>query len=146
MSVCIRRMKKEDVEPVFNLEKLIFGDPWTLRSFLTEVETKDNSYPCVLIKDNLLAGYAVVWYYNGEIHIGNFAVHPDYRRMGLGNKLLKHILEKFKNYDIAYLEVRRSNVAAINLYKKFAFNELYVRDQYYTDNEDAIVMWKKLKH
>ena len=144
MSVTIRRMQKTDIKIVFKLEKEIFNDPWTLESFYTEVVSKNHSYPFVLFNDNLFAGYAVVWYYSGEIHIGNFAIHPDFRRQGLGEYLLLNILEKFKDYNAAYLEVRRSNIAAINLYKKFAFEELYVRENYYSNNEDAIVMCKKL--
>ena len=138
MSVSIRRMQRADVDIVLKFEKEIFSDPWTLGSFLTEIENKQNSYSCVLLKDNLVAGYAVVWYYSGEVHIGNFAVHPDFRKQGLGKKLLTNILDKF-------YEVRKSNMAAISLYKKFAFEELYVRENYYSNNEDAIVMWKKLK-
>lgn len=137
-------MQRADIEIVFKLEKEIFNDPWTLESFLIEVENKQNSYPCVLLKDNLVAGYAVVWYYSGEVHIGNFAIRPSLRRHGLGKKLLTFILDKFNDYKTAYLEVRESNNAAINLYRKFAFEELYVRKKYYSNNEDAIIMWKKL--
>ena len=145
MNVAIRRMQRADVDIILKFEKEIFSDPWTLGSFLTEVENKQNSYPCVLLKDNLVAGYAVVWYYSGEVHIGNFAIHPDFRKQGLGKKLLTKILDKFYDYNAVYLEVRKSNMAAISLYKKFAFEELYVRENYYSNNEDAIVMWKKLK-
>jgi ribosomal-protein-alanine N-acetyltransferase len=137
-------MQQKDVQMVFELEKLIFSDPWTLESFRVEVENRQNSYPCVLEKDNLIAGYAVVWYYSGEIHIGNFAIHPDFRNQCLGQILLENILDKFKAYKSAFLEVRKSNISAINLYKKFAFKELYVREKYYSNTEDAIVMYKKL--
>lgn len=145
MSVRIRRMEKEDIEVVYKLEREIFNDPWSYGSFISEVESTKNTYPCVLLINNIIAGYAVIWYYSGEIHIGNFAINKHYRRRGLGITLLNHILNRFNDHEVAYLEVRKSNRAAINLYKKFAFKELYVRHQYYTDNEDAIVMWKRLK-
>ena len=138
-------MQQADIEVVFKLEKEIFSDPWTRESFEIELENRQNSYPCVLLNDNLVAGYAVVWYYSGEIHIGNFAIHPEFRKQGLGRILLENILDKFNDYNAAYLEVRKSNIAAINLYKKFAFEELYVREKYYSNKEDAMVMWKKLK-
>jgi ribosomal-protein-alanine N-acetyltransferase len=145
VNIVIRRMQTDDVDSIFKLEKSIFSDPWTRSSFEYEVENKNSSYPCVLLKNNIVAGYAVVWYYSGEIHIGNFAIQSASRKQGLGKMLLQHILDKFKNYEIAYLEVRTSNIAAINLYKKFAFEELYIREKYYSNNEDAIVMWKKIK-
>lgn len=138
-------MQISDIDIVFAIEKEIFIDPWTLESFRIEIDNIHNSYPCVLLLDNIVAGYAVVWHYSGEIHIGNFAVHPKYRRQGLGKRLLKHIFNKFYNYNTAYLEVRKSNTAAINLYKSFAFEELYVRKKYYSNNEDAILMWRKIK-
>ena len=145
MSILIRRMEADDVNIVYDLERKSFSDPWTLPSFNYEVGNTQSSYPCVLLKNNKVAGYAVVWYYCGEIHIGNFAISPNYRKQGLGKILLEHILEKFKKYETAFLEVRISNEAAINLYKKFAFEELYIRENYYADNENAVVMWKNLK-
>lgn len=145
MNVTIRRMKISDIDIVFALEQEIFSDPWTIESFRIEINNRQNSYPCVLLLDNLIVGYAVVWYYSGEIHIGNFAVHPGYRKQGLGKRLLRHIFDKFYEYNAAYLEVRKSNIAAINLYKSFTFEELYIRKKYYSNNEDAIVMWRKIK-
>lgn len=138
-------MQISDIDIVFDIEKEIFNDPWTLESFKIEIDNQRNSYPCVLLLDNIVIGYAVVWCYSGEIHIGNFAVHPEYRKQGLGKGLLKHIFDKFDDYNTAYLEVRKSNTAAINLYKSFAFEELYIRKQYYSNNEDAIIMWRKIK-
>jgi [ribosomal protein S18]-alanine N-acetyltransferase len=145
VKIAIRRMQLDDVDTVFELEKEIFDDPWNKESFTVEVESTDNSYPCILLYNNIIAAYAVIWYYSGEVHIGNFAVHKNYRRRGLGINLLNHILDKFNDHEVAYLEVRKSNIGAINLYKKFGFDALYVRSEYYSDKEDAIVMWKKLK-
>lgn len=139
-----RRLQQEDLEIVYELERKIFPDPWSRYSFEYEIENTSASYPCVIIENNSIIGYAVIWFFSNEIHIGNFAIHPEFRGKGFGIKLLTHILEKFESYKAAYLEVRQSNHAAINLYKKFKFKELYVRDAYYSDGEDAVVMEKKL--
>lgn len=144
MNLTIRRMQDDDLQAVHRLETAIFKDPWTYNNFKSEIENNKFSYPCVMLADQSIIGYAVVWYFSTEVHISNFAIHPDHRKKGLGERLLNHILHKFKTYETAYLEVRRSNMAAINLYSKYAFKTLYTRTAYYSDGEDALVMVKYL--
>jgi len=145
MTLQIRRMREEDVDFVAHLEKDIFTDPWPAESFYHEVANTKLSYPCVLTQDSLILGYAVVWYFANELHIGNLAIAPQWQRHGHGERLLKYILEKFSEAEVAYLEVRKSNAAAIRLYEKSGFAPLSVRKGYYSNGEDAIVMFKKMQ-
>lgn len=89
-------------------------------------------------------GFAGLWLMIDEAHITTIAMHPHYRRHGLGEFLLVSLI------DIAYsigakwvtLEVRVSNYTAQNLYRKYGFREAGVRHRYYSDNqEDALIMW-----
>jgi len=91
-----------------------------------------------------IIGFAGLWLMVDEAHITTIAIHPDYRRRGLGELLLVNLI------DIAYtigakwvtLEVRVSNTTAQNLYRKYGFREAGVRRRYYSDNqEDALIMW-----
>ena len=91
-----------------------------------------------------MVGFAGLWLMVDEAHITTIAIHPDYRRRGLGELLLVSLI------DIAYdigarwvtLEVRVSNYTAQNLYRKYGFHESGVRHRYYSDNqEDALIMW-----
>jgi ribosomal-protein-alanine N-acetyltransferase len=91
-----------------------------------------------------IIGFAGLWLMVDEAHITTIAMHPDYRRRGLGEFLLVNLI------DIAYtigakwvtLEVRVSNTTAQNLYQKYGFREAGVRRRYYSDNhEDALIMW-----
>ncbi len=91
-----------------------------------------------------IIGFAGLWLMVDEAHITTIAIHPDYRRRGLGEFLLVNLI------DIAYtigakwvtLEVRVSNTTAQNLYHKYGFREAGVRRRYYSDNqEDALIMW-----
>ncbi|HGY54873.1 MAG TPA: ribosomal-protein-alanine N-acetyltransferase [Caldithrix abyssi] len=143
MTLKIRRMREDDVETVAHLEREIFPDPWSADSFYHEVANTKLSYPCVLTKDSIILAYAVVWFYAGELHIGNLAVRPSRQKQGLGGRLLQHILDRFSQAEVAYLEVRKSNKPAIRLYEKFGFIPLTVRKGYYSNGEDAIVMFKK---
>ena len=145
MSPKIRRMTQKDLLTVSEMEAEIFPDPWIFKSFQTEVNNTTYSYPCVIEIEEQIHGYAVVWFYSGEVHIGNFAIIQNSRKKGFGKLLLEHILHKFSGYEMAFLEVRKSNIPAISLYKKYGFEELYIREFYYANGEDAIVMGRKLK-
>ena len=128
------------------LDKLCVGaDGWSAESFRSETQ-KDNGIVLYITDDvrviALLSGYTAV----GEADITSVAVHPDYRRKGLAQKLLERFAELLpKDTESIFLEVRQSNEAAISLYKKFGFEELSVRRNFYTDpRENAVVMQKKL--
>ena len=92
-----------------------------------------------------IIGYTCIWAFAGEVHINNFAIHPDFRRKGLGMKLIRFIFDTFKEYKNVFLEVRQSNLAAILLYTGCGFQKFAVRKKYYADGEDALVMKKSLK-
>jgi ribosomal-protein-alanine N-acetyltransferase len=91
-----------------------------------------------------IIGFAGLWLMVDEAHITTIAMHPDYRRLGLGEFMLASLIDI--SYDIGAkwvtLEVRVSNYAAQNLYRKYGFREAGLRHRYYSDNqEDALIMW-----
>ncbi len=89
------------------------------------------------------AAFLVGWHVADELHILNVATSPKARRQGFGAMLLAHAVDYCRAHHvrISLLEVRRSNVAAIGLYKKLGFSISGVRRAYYADNdEDAIEM------
>ena len=79
-------------------------------------------------------------------HILNLAVDEKHRRQGIGSMLVQCILEKLRERKASkiYLEVRKSNIAAVRLYSKFSFQVERIVKGYYQDNEDAYVMAKDL--
>jgi ribosomal-protein-alanine N-acetyltransferase len=79
-----------------------------------------------------------------EAHVTTIAMHPDFRRRGLGEYMLASLIEIA--YDIGAkwvtLEVRVTNSNAQNLYRKYGFREVGLCHRYYSDNqEDALIMW-----
>jgi len=79
-----------------------------------------------------------------EAHITNIAVSPEYRRMHIGEALLKTVIDECYKNMVKYitLEVRAGNTPAIGLYEKYGFKSLGLRKGYYQDNnEDALIMW-----
>ncbi len=85
----------------------------------------------------------VVWIILDEAHVATIAIQPDFRRMHIGQRLLALALEDAVQggAKLAYLEVRRSNLAAQNMYQQFGFVVNGLRPRYYLDNgEDALLM------
>ena len=142
MNVEIREMNPDDVDSVFELECSIFKDSWSYQQIASETDGAKYKKPFLLEIDNRLAGYAFIWTIADEIHINNFAIHPSFRRKGLGLKLISFIFDEFQEYKKFYLEVRKSNKAAISLYMKKGFGVFFIRKGYYPDGEDALVMQK----
>jgi ribosomal-protein-alanine N-acetyltransferase len=85
-----------------------------------------------------IIGFAGLWQVADEAHITTIAIHPHYRRRGLGE------LELVSLIDIAYaigakrvtLEVRVSNKVAQGLYRKYGFREAGMKHRYYSDNQE----------
>lgn len=143
----LRKMEFSDISRVLEIDRLSFTLPWTENNFRFEVTENPASRPWVadVIQDGsqTVAAMAVIWIILDEAHIGTIAVHPDFRRSGIGSRFLASILlaAKAEGVEKAFLEVRSSNHAARTLYQKFGFVEDGLRRHYYSDNgEDAVMM------
>ena len=138
-------MTIDDIENVVNVENDCFSTPWSKDSFVRELVENEIALYLVAKIENIAVGYIGVWRIQNEGHITNVAVHSDFRGMGIGNMLVSELLSLCEKEGInAFtLEVRKSNLVAQNLYKKFQFKDAGVRKGYYQDTkEDAIIMWR----
>jgi ribosomal-protein-alanine N-acetyltransferase len=141
----IRPFSSADLDRVCQIEESVFSMPWSRESFETELADDGISFSWVAEADGRLVAYFVAWLVEDELHIGNIAVDPTHRRRGIGRALLSYCLTRAVERGIvrATLEVRSSNLAAIELYEEGGFEPVAIRRCYYSDNgEDAIVMLK----
>lgn len=137
-----------DLDGIIAIESVSYPSPWPRRVFEREIKA-DNSYKRVIRLGGFVVGYIVTWTIYDEVHILNIAVHPDYRNMGIGEKLMSDCLSYSSGNGLKYavLEVRVSNNAARNLYHKIGFREIQLRKKYYSDTgEDGIVMMYELQN
>ncbi len=144
-SIIVRKMELSDIDSVVDIEENSFAIPWTRGAFESELKRNKLAKYFVVEVDGKVAAYGGVWLIIGEAHITNIAVHPKYRGKGIGKKLVEGLIEELEKLNIykVTLEVRRSNLIAQGLYKKFGFIPSGVRPEYYEDNkEDAIIMWR----
>ena len=140
--ITIERMSEADVADIAELDKLCFSVPWSYNSFLAEVQNKIARY--FVAKDNgKCIGYCGFWVTYDSGDITNIAVHPDYRKQGIGSTLVSSMIQLARDEKLLSmnLEVRKSNIAAQKLYSKYGFEVKGVRKGYYSDNhEDALIM------
>lgn len=143
MNLTIRKMTLEDIPAVVELDQRSFSLPWPERSFRFEITENPASHCWVAEADGKVVGMIVVWLIVDEAHVATIATHPDFRRQGIGKNLLGYALRDLigKGARSSFLEVRESNVAAQDMYRKFGYKESGRRRRYYKDNdEDAILM------
>jgi ribosomal-protein-alanine N-acetyltransferase len=153
MNIRIRSMQPSDLDAVVEIDRRSFSLPWPENAFRYELAQNSAALLRVAVIDlpdevEKVVGAIVIWMILDEAHIATLAVHPDYRRLGIGSKLLADSLGaaiKRGAYQ-AMLEVRASNQAAQDLYRRFGFLVVGRRLHYYTDNrEDAVLMTADLR-
>ena len=141
-------LTKEDVDEVFEIEKICFpDDPWGKSSFENEVDNPHSVFVIATDDDaGRIIGYGGIWLVCDTGDITNIAVHPDYRQEGIGKKILDIMTDICKEREIKSitLEVRDGNQPAYNLYTKDGFVVNGRRKKYYKGIDDAILMIKEL--
>ena len=139
----IRWMSFNDIPAVLDLERQIFPSPWVYESFVYELTNRDYNISMVGVIGSQVIAYNVTYLIVDECHISNIAVAPAFRRLKIGELLLWISLQfsKSRNCKVAHLEVRKTNEAAISLYKKHGFQITGLRKNYYeSEQEDALLM------
>lgn len=145
----IRKINRKDISTISKIEYETYGKyGWSKEIFNNELTNDYARYFVFELTSNIpeVIGYIGCWIVNEEAHITSLVVSHKYRRIHVADKLLYSLIINMLKENIKWLtlEVRVSNVPAINLYKKFGFNQLGIRKKYYQDNnEDALILWSE---
>lgn len=139
----IRKMEDDDIPSVLEIESKNYHFPWSediFKDCFTAIH-----YTCWVCEDNEnIVGYAILSVAAGEAHIMNISVDPEVQGLGVGRKIMEHLINfARKKAETMFLEVRPSNKGAIALYSKLGFNEIGVRKDYYpaeNGREDAVML------
>ena len=132
----------EDVEPVMDIERRVYKHPWTAGIFRDCIRV---GYSCMVYQPGKdILAYGLVSIAANEAHILNICVATDCQGQGIGKKMLHKLLDvaEEKGVDSVFLEVRKSNNVAVQLYQQEGFNRIGVRRNYYPaehGREDALV-------
>tara|TARA_Y100001934_G_C12368123_1_gene784725 strand:- start:2641 stop:3084 length:444 start_codon:yes stop_codon:yes gene_type:complete len=140
----IRKAYNKDIDSIFLLEKNIFAEEsWTIDMINEELQESLDKMTWVMEKFGNIVAYCMIRIIDKEIHIINMAVKSALQGNGLGRLLLTHIFNYIPDKSSVFLEVKQGNFPAINLYLSFGFEEIYIRDNYYQDGSNAIIMCYK---
>lgn len=147
--VIYRVMELKDLDEVLEIERESFLAPWTPDLFIREFTNLRSKKRVVCNEeDGRLLGYIMWWITKDQSHLMNVAVNPEDKRKGYGRLLMNQMIEECRSHDIARitLEVRPSNIEAIQLYQDLKFSPVGLRYNYYVEEgEDAILMELDLK-
>lgn len=138
-------MNESHVTQIAELEKLCFSMPWSDNSIRSELSNPLSLW-IVAQENGVVAGYVGSQSVLGEADMMNIAVHPDYRRNGVGRRLVTELIAQLKEQGshILVLEVRASNEPAISLYHQLGFHQIGCRPNYYSQpREDALILRKE---
>ena len=134
-------MSIDDLKEAYKIECEVNPSPWKYETFLSSFEVGHKGLICK--HDSEIIGFIIFSPINPEAHILSISVTKKIQSKGVGSLLLQSMLDQCAamNYKKIFLEVRTSNLQAINFYQKFGFSKDAIRDNYYTDNsEDPLLM------
>lgn len=141
----IRKAVKSDLDSIWDIEQRVFNSPWDKNQIKWELESQPTALNFVAEENNVLIGYFFAHILEGEAKILNLAVDIPWQHRGFGNQMIENILSGYMQSLNIFLEVKRSNFPAIKMYIQHGFEEIGIRESYYEDGEDAILMVKKGK-
>ena len=141
----IRTAELEDLNEIYNIEKKVFNDYWSLDLIKSEIIEKKYSRVTVLELKKKIIGYIFQRKIYDDNHIINLAIDIPYQHKGYGKFLLMKILEKDSNDTNVFLEVKEANLPAVKLYIDLGFEEVDRKERYYSDGSNAIFMLRKNK-
>jgi len=138
-------MTEEHILEVARIEEESFSVPWSKNAFLESLKLEHSIFLTALY-DGEIVGYIGMYKVFNDVDITNIAVSKEYRKKGVAKALMTEAFKRVKELGASgvMLEVRKTNLFAINLYEKFGFINIGIRKNFYEKPvEDAIIMWKK---
>jgi ribosomal-protein-alanine N-acetyltransferase len=145
----LRKATIDDIAAIYRIEQAQFLNPWKKHFFTAEL-THDISYFYAAedVDSGKILGYIIFWIIEETIELHDIAVHENFIRTGIGSKMMDFLLETAsrKGVEKIFLEVRKSNTGAEKFYKKYRFEKIDCRKNYFNSpREDALVYALYLK-
>ena len=145
----IQKMNIQDLDEVFSIETSASLTPWSKNMFVEEMRNRFDHCFVMRREDGSkkpVIGFICFRNITEESELLNICVHPDYRQLGIGKKLMQFYIDFSRQRGIKtfYLEVHSSNQSAIHLYQLFSYQSSGRRKKFYQGKFDALLMMKKV--
>lgn len=148
-NVVLQKMDIKDLDEVFFIETSDSLTRWSKNMFVEEI--RNPLAYCFVMKaedgsKQPVIGFICFRNITEESELLNIGVHPDYRQLGIGKKLMQFYIDFSRQRGIKtfYLEVHSSNLSAIHLYQLFSYQSSGRRKKFYQGKFDALLMMKKI--
>jgi len=140
----IREILDKDIDEVSVLCQRFLSKKWDKKQIEYEKNGNEFSHLLVATIDDKIVGFLDYWITFDSSTICEIVVDKNFRKKGIASSLLNEMIIDLKNNNVltSTLEVRKSNANAINLYKKFGYETVTIKEHYYDDKEDALYMVK----
>lgn len=144
--IVIKEMTLLDFNQIADILTIDFDEFWNASILETELQNPFSKYIIAKINEQIV-GFAGVIDTVEQLEITNIVVKKDFRKNGIGNKLLLELINMAKqsSKEKIILEVNSNNLPAIKLYEKNGFNNIGFRKKYYNNTDDANIMILKIK-
>lgn len=149
----IRPYEEKDLLAVMEIENLTFISPWKKEEFVSEVNNNEfaNIFVYELldsVNGNKVVGFYDYWVTFDSATIAQIAVHPQYQRLKIGSTMMNEIISDCvaKKVSNITLEVRKNNEKAFKLYRKFDFEVVLTKPNYYSNGDDALYMMRRINN
>lgn len=140
--VKITKLLKEDIPFVVFLEEKYLGETLGEEMISSELNSDVTKFLVAKIDDQVV-GALSCYQFLDEVELLNFVVDEKYQRQGIGQALFDQMINEAKQVKKITLEVRKSNIKALNFYTKNGFRIISKRKNYYKNGEDALVLLKE---
>ena len=129
------------LDEIVEIENSSFEKPWKRSQLMDDIRNHIDSENWVFVQDKKVVGYIFGWIIQNKFHLHNIAVHPNYLRKKIGQKLINHIISRVadQKVNVILLEVSVNNVSARKCYQSLGFVEVGMRKDYYSKGDDAIL-------
>ena len=143
----IRKANLDDVEAIVSLDQEVLQTNWHEKLYAESIVLKDTQ-SLVLDHEGRLIGFLIYRNIGGDFEIIQLALNKAYQRQGLASMMIDYMIQdaQSSHIEFIYLEVEMDNLPALNLYKKYGFEAILHRKNYYGHGQDAIVMRKEMSN
>lgn len=143
----IRKANLDDVEAIVSLDQELLQTNWHEKLYAESIVLKDTQ-SLVLDHEGRLIGFLIYRNIGGDFEIIQLALNKAYQRQGLASMMIDYMIQdaQSSHIEFIYLEVEMDNLPALNLYKKYGFEAIHQRKNYYGQGQDAIVMRKEMSN
>ncbi len=142
----VKNSEENLIDNILTIDETLGLNISSKNTIMDDFKNNHYKYFIIFFKDEIIGYFCLLTLFD-FVNLNAIAILKDYQNKGVGSNILNYIFNycKLNKFNKILLEVRISNKQAINFYQKHSFENINIRKNYYSNNEDAFVFEKILK-